>query len=96
MIKFNNILKKVTVQEIIQDLEILKQEHNFNIKPVPNELLRKYANLLKNVGIQPDDIYASIDAPAEKQEEYLLYKSKPGGGMGKGALGDLKEILKKL
>jgi len=96
MKSFKDFRKQETIEGVIADLENLKQHHNFSKGPVSNDFLRMIADELTHVGIEPDDIYASIDAPAEHQEEYLLYKSAPGGGMGKGALGDLKNILKTL
>jgi hypothetical protein len=93
MKSFKDFRKQETIQGVIADLENLKQHHNFSRGPVSNDLLRMLADELVHVGIEPEDIYASIDAPAERQEEYLLYKSAPGCGMGKGALGDLKKML---
>jgi len=92
MYSFKDHIKKEVVQDIISDLENLKMHHNFT-KPVSKDYLSLLANSLEEVGISPEDIYASIGAIPEKQEEYLLYKSAPGHGMGYGALGDLKKIL---
>jgi hypothetical protein len=95
MRSFKDFRKKETVDSVIDDLEHLKMHHNFS-KMVSKDYLYLLANQLEEVGIEPEDIYASIDSSPDKQEEYLLYKSAPGCGMGKGALGDLKNILKTL
>lgn len=96
MDSFKNFRKLETVKDMIDELENMKMYHNFSRKTVSNDFLEYMAGRLREVGIEPDDIYASVDQPAEKQEEYLFYKSAPGCGMGKGALGDLRKILSEL
>jgi len=95
MKSFKDFRKEETVKDIIDELEKLKIHHNFDL-PIRTDFLEYLANELQQVNIEPEDILASIGVPAEKQEEYLLYKSAPGCGMGKGALGDLKSILSDL
>ena len=95
MKSFKDFRKREAVESVIDDLEHLKIHHNFN-KQVSKDYLSLLANELEEVGVEPEDIYASINTAPEKQEEYLLYKSAPGCGMGKGALGDLKNILSTL
>lgn len=84
-----------TIEDMISELECLKKYHNFHLRPVSTDFLRWMAETLQEVGIEPDDILASIDQPPEVQEQYLLFKSAPGHGMGHGALGDLKILLQR-
>lgn len=53
--------------------------------------LHKIAKALEDVGIEPVDIYATIEDPRMAQQYLIRGPSAPGGG-GKGALKDLKDI----
>ena len=53
--------------------------------------LHKIAKALEDVGIEPVDIYATIEDPRMAQQYLIRGPSAPGGG-GKGALKDLRDI----
>jgi hypothetical protein len=95
MKSFKDFHKIEVVKDVIDELENMKIYHNFQ-KPISKDFLTYLADRLNSVGIEPDDIYACMDAPGNKQKEYLFYKSVPGGGMGYGALKDLRKILHQL
>ena len=89
----SNIKNKLElISDIIYDLEDLKINHNWT-NPVNNDLIKAMADTLKDAGIEPTDFYAAVDATPEKQEQYLIYGPSSWKG-GKGALNDLKAILR--
>lgn len=88
----DNVDKEQLIKDVIFDLEDLKTSHDWS-KPLDNDLIRAMADTLKDAGIEPTDFYAAVDASPEKQEEYLLYGPSSWKG-GKGALNDLKAILR--
>lgn len=79
------------IGDVIYDLEDLKTSHDWS-KPLDNDLIKAMADTLKDAGVEPTDFYAAIDAPPEKQEQYLIYGPSSWKG-GNGALQDLKNIL---
>ena len=88
----DSIDKKQIIFDIIGDLEDLRDTHDWS-KPVNSDLIRAMADSLKEVGIEPSDLYASIDASPEKQEQYLITGPSSWSG-GSGALSDLHAIIK--
>lgn len=84
--------KREVIKDVIEELEKIKLHHNFS-NPVSKDFLQWLSEQLLQVGIEPEDILASIGESPDKQEYYLIYRSAPGCGMGKGALGDLKTLL---
>jgi hypothetical protein len=88
----DNVDKEQLIKDIIFDLEDLKGSHDWT-KPLDNDLIRAMADTLVDAGIEPTDLYAAIDASPEKQEQYLIYGPSSWKG-GKGALNDLKAILR--
>lgn len=83
------------VKYAIEELQDLKMLHDFR-KPVTDDYLDELSDQLKSVGVEPEDILASKGVNSKLQKQYLFNKSAPGCGMGKGALGDLRNILDKL
>ena len=55
------------------------------------DTLKKIAKALEEVGIEPVDVYATIQNPKMAQQYLIRGPSAPGGG-GKGALKDLQDI----
>lgn len=88
----DNVDKEQLIKDIIFNLEDLKMSHNWS-KPLDNDLIKAMADTLKDAGIEPTDFYAAVDATPEKQEQYLIYGPSSWKG-GKGALNDLKAILR--
>lgn len=83
--------KQEVIRDVIADLEEIKNNHNWE-KPVNNDLIRAMADTLREVGVEPTDLDASINATPEEQEKYMIFG--PGTWKGsKGALNDLKRIL---
>lgn len=83
--------KEQTIQDVINDLEDLKVQHNWD-KPLNNDLIRAMGDTLRGIGIEPTDFDAAIDATPDKQEQYLIFGPSSWEG-GNGALNDLKGIL---
>lgn len=83
--------REQVIQDVINDLEDLKTQYNWT-KPVNNDLIRAMADTLREIGIEPTDLDASIDASPEKQEQYMITGPSAWEG-GNGALNDLKAIL---
>lgn len=77
------------IKVIVEVIDELKHISEF---PVNSEILRKLSMKLKQIGMRPTDIDASI-YDIKKQKQYLVDgPSAPGGG-GQGALKDLQRIL---
>lgn len=83
--------REQVIQDVINDLEDLKVQHNWT-KPINNDLIRAMASTLREIGIEPTDLDASIDVSPDKQEQYMITGPSSWKG-GNGALNDLKAIL---
>lgn len=83
--------KEQVIQDVINDLEDLKTQHNWT-KPVNNDLIRAMASTLREIGVEPTDLDASIGVSPEEQEQYMITGPSSWKG-GNGALNDLKAIL---
>lgn len=83
--------REQVIQDVINDLEDLKAQHNWT-KPINNDLIRAMASTLREIGIEPTDLDASIDVSPDKQEQYMITGPSSWKG-GNGALNDLKAIL---
>ena len=82
--------KDQIVNDIIDDLEDLKT-HDWS-KPLDSDLIKAMADSLREVGIEPTDFDAAMNASPDKQEQYLITGPSSWKG-GNGALNDLKSIL---
>lgn len=83
--------KDEVVKDIIADLEELENAHDWST-PVNDDILQGMANTLKEIGIEPTDIVASIGKPVELQRRFLIDGPSSWKG-GNGALNDLRNIL---
>jgi hypothetical protein len=78
------------ISDIIGNLEDLKS-HDWS-KPLNNDVIKAMAQTLRQAGVEPTDVDASVDASPEKQKQYLITGPSSWKG-GNGALNDLKAIL---
>ena len=88
---FDATNREQVIQDVINDLEDLKTQHNWDTT-VNNDLIRAMADTLREIGIEPTDLDASVGATPDKQEQYMIYGPSSWKG-GNGALNDLKAIL---
>ena len=84
--------RKAVVNDVINDLEELKA---FDwSQPLSDDVIEAMAQTLKEIDIEPTDMYAALGASPDKQEQYLI--TGPGSYEGsKGALQDLIDIITK-
>lgn len=88
---FDATNREQVIQDVINDLEDLKTQHNWDT-PVNDDLIRAMADTLREIGIEPTDLDASVGASPDKQEQYMIFGPSSWKG-GNGALNDLKAIL---
>jgi hypothetical protein len=88
---FDATNREQVIQDVINDLEDLKTQHDWDTA-VNDDLIRAMADTLREIGIEPTDLDASVGASPDKQEQYMIYGPSSWKG-GNGALNDLKAIL---
>ena len=89
-----HLTKNDVIQDVIDELEKLKRTHSWKHQ-VDRDLLLTLKRKLQLIEIQPNDIVAALGVSSpKKQKQYLITgPSAPGGGH-RGALQDLKSMLR--